>query len=167
LHREAFLAGGGTVSPFDRELSVELRSISTGTSRVRDQFHRTLLVLFGSAGLVFAMVCLNVGGLLLARTVRSSRDTAVRAALGATPRRIAREWSIESLLIAAIGGIAALLLSAMAMPALARWLSPLVGFATFGIRPTLDLSLDWRVAGFGLLAMLAAGVASAVVPALS
>jgi len=166
-HREAFLAGGGVVSPFDRELSVELRSISNGTSRVREQFERTLVVLFGGAGLVFAMVCLNVGGLLLARTMRSSTDTAVRAALGATPGRIAREWSIEGVLIAAIGGVAALLLSAAAMPVLARWLSPLVGFATFGIRPTLDLSLDLRIAAFGLLAMVAAGIAVAVVPAFS
>lgn len=166
-YREEYVAAGGVVTPFDRDLSVELRSISNGTSRVREQFEETLLLLFGGAGLVLAMVCLNVGGLLFARAVRSRKDTAVRAALGATPARIAREWTVESVLLAAIGGIAGLVLAAAALPALVDWLSPRIGFAGFGRPPTLDVAVDLRIAAFGLIAMLATGVLASLVPTFS
>ncbi len=162
--REELVAGGGVVGPFDRELSIELRSIARGTSRVREQFQGTLLLLLGGAGLLLAMVCLNVGGLLLARITQSRKDAAMRRALGASRSRIARQWTAESVLVAAIGGVAGLLLAAAAMPALVRWLSPLIGFGGLGRPPTLDVSFDPRVAAFGVAATLATGLAAALVP---
>jgi predicted permease len=162
--REAFVAGGGVVGPFDRDVSVELRSIARGTSRVREQFQPTLLLLFGGAGLVLAMVCVNVGGLLLARIMQARRETAVRRALGASRARIACQWIVESMLVAAIGGVVGLVLAAVAMPALVRWLSPLIGFGGFGQPPTLEVSFDLRIAAFGGAAMLGTGILAALVP---
>jgi predicted permease len=165
--REAFVAGGGVVGPMDRDLSVELRSIARGTSRVREQFQPTLLLLFGAAGLVLAMVCLNVGGLLLARIAQARRDAAMRRALGASRARIAIQWTVESLLVAAIGGVAGLALVAGALPALVRWLAPLIGFGGFGRTATLDVPFDLRVAAFGAVAMLGTGILAALLPAFS
>jgi ABC-type antimicrobial peptide transport system permease subunit len=165
--REAFVAGGGVVGPMDRDMTVELRPIARGTSRVREQFQPTLLLLFGAAGLVLAMVCLNVGGLLLARIALARRDTAVRRALGASRTRIACQWVVESLLVAAIGGAAGLALAAAALPVLVRWLAPLIGFGGFGRTATLDVPFDLRVAAFGAVAMLATGILAALLPAFS
>jgi predicted permease len=165
--REAFVAGGGVVGPMDRGMSVELRSIATGTSRVREQFQPTLLLLFGAAGLVLTMVCLNVGGLLLARIAQAKRDAAMRRALGASRTRIACQWTVESLLVAAIGGIGGLALAAGALPVLVRWLAPLIGFGGFGRAATLDVAFDLRVAAFGAVAMLGTGILAALLPAFS
>src|SRR5688572_7124148 len=165
--REAFVAEGGVVGPMDRDVSVELRSIATGTSRVREQFQPTLLLLFGAAGLVLTMVCLNVGGLLLARIAQARRDAAMRRALGASRARIACQWTIESLLVAAIGGAAGLALAAGALPVLVRWLAPLIGFGGLGRTTILDVPFDLRVAAFGAIAMLGTGILAALLPAFS
>ena len=101
------------------------------------------------------MVCVNVGGLLLARIAQARRDAAMRRALGASRARIACQWTVESVLVAAIGGVVGLVLAAAAMPALVRWLSPLIGFGGFGRPPTLDVSFDLRIAAFGVAAILA------------
>ncbi|HEU4620115.1 MAG TPA: ABC transporter permease, partial [Gammaproteobacteria bacterium] len=162
--RESRAAPGGVVGPFDRDLSVELRSIARGTSRVRDQFRPTLLLLFGGAGLMLAMVCLNVGGLLLARITQARKDAAMRRALGASRLRIAGQWTAESLLVTAIGGAAGLALAAAAVPVLIRWLSPLIGFGSFGQAPALEVSFDLRIAAFGAGAMLGTGILAALVP---
>ncbi len=166
-YREAFVAGGGVVGQFDRDMSVELRSIATGTSRVREQFQPTLLLLFGAAGLVFAMVCLNVGGLLVARIAQARKDAAMRRALGASRARIAAQWTVESLLVATIGGIAGLALAAAALPLLVRWLAPLIGFGGFGRTAPLEVPFDLRVAAFGAIAVLATGLLAALLPAFS
>lgn len=163
-YRDEFLAGGGVAGDFDRDLSVDVRSISRGTSRVREQFQGTLLLLFGGASLVLVMVCLNVGSLFLARVVQSRQDAAIRRALGASRGRIARQWVVETTVVAVIGGIGGILLSGAAMPALVRWLSPLIGFASFGRPPTLDVSVDVPIAAFGLVVMLSTGIVAALVP---
>ena len=154
-----------SLGPFDREASVELRSIARGTSAVRTEFRRTLLLLFAGTILLLVMVCLNVGGLLLARALSSRKETAVQLAVGATRSQIARKWVAESLLVAAFGGAAGVLLAAAGMPALLRWLSPVIGFAGFGRPPMLEVPLDLRISIFVLAATLGTGIVTAIVPA--
>jgi putative ABC transport system permease protein len=78
---------------------------------VTREIRPTLLLLFGAAGLLLLITCANVAGLLVARSVARSRNTAVQVALGATPLQLAREYFAEGLLLSVAGAAAGIFLS--------------------------------------------------------
>jgi len=71
----------------------------------------TLWVLMGSIGAVLLVACANIANLMLVRTDARRAELGMRAALGATPKRIARELLVESLVLGATGGGLGLLLA--------------------------------------------------------
>lgn len=133
---------------------VPLLEDEVGTSR------QPLVLLFVAAGLLLAIACANVAGLLLGDMASRNREMTVRASLGAGRGRLARQAFIEGLLIAAAGCGAGLLVSAAVLPALLA--------ITPASVPRLDeVALDARVLVVATLGGLATVVAFGVGPVLA
>ena len=70
-----------------------------------------LLLMLGAAGGVVVLVAVNLASLLAARARDRAREAGIRAAVGASRARLFRQLLVESLLLGALGGAAALVLA--------------------------------------------------------
>src|SRR5262249_40980508 len=111
----------------------------------------TLLTLFGAVVFVLLIACANVGNLLLARSTVRQKEVAIRAALGATRLRLARQFLTESVLLALVGGAFGLLL--------ALWATGLIETLGSQVSPLLTgVRVDSRVFGFTAVISILASV---------
>jgi predicted permease len=118
-----------------------------------------LLLLLGAVALVLLIACANVANLTLSRAATREKEMGIRAALGAAPRRIARQLLTESVLLAIVGAALGLGFAAVGLHALKMALPA-------DTPRLLDVHLDWRVLLFtGTLAVLT-GLAFGLAPAL-
>jgi predicted permease len=140
---------------------------SFSVSPVRDvlvqNVRPTLLVLGGAVSLVLLIACANVANLLLVRATGRRREIAIRAAIGGTRGRIARQLLTESVVLSVIGGALGLLLGIEGMRAL-------LTVNTAGLPRVGDagafVGLDWRVLGFTVLISVGTGVVFGLIPAI-
>src|SRR5262249_31215917 len=120
---------------------------------------QSLILLLGAVALVLLIVCVNVANLLLARATTRETEIAIRQALGAGRARLIRQLLTESLLLALLGRVAALLVLLAAQ-------QPLLQFVPDGLPRLGEVSIDWTVLVFALLASVAAALIFGLAPAL-
>jgi putative ABC transport system permease protein len=141
---------------FRAEVSLRVRSLRD--RQVEDSRVGAWLLL-GAVIAVLLLACTNVANLLVARGVSRQRELAIRAAIGASRARLARQALTESLLLALLGGIAGCVVAFGLLKAF-------IFIAPQGIVRLQQASLDLRVLAFCLLASLVSGILFGVAPAL-
>jgi predicted permease len=129
------------------------------TEIVVGNVRQSLILLLGAVALVLLIGCVNVANLLLARASARGREMAVRQTLGAGRNRLMRQLLTESLLLSLLGGIAGLAI-----------LFCTKGFLLQIVPDSLprlnELSINWSVLFFALVASVIAGAIFGLAPAL-
>ncbi len=101
-----------------------------------------IAILAAVVGLVLVLTCANVSNLLLTHAAGRQHEMAVRVALGAGRWRLVRQLGVESLLLAAAGGLGGIAI------AQASSNLPLAFIPPLGLPIGLVLGLDWPALGF-------------------
>ena len=168
------LAPGVTMSTADREVAGIAKQLETEypsdnakrgarvqsmTEAIVGNVRPQLFVLLGAVALVLLIVCVNVANLFLARATARTREVAVRTALGAGSRRLARQFLTESFVVTTIGSVLALVV--------AYWGSKLlVSKAPTSIPRASEIGIDANVLLFLLGLAVVTALIFGVLPAL-
>ena len=118
-----------------------------------------LMSLFAAVGCVLLIACVNLANLLLARGAGRHRELSVRAALGASRRRVVSQLLTESVVLSAAGTACGLALATW-------WLKVLVRLSPVQLRGLDEASIDGAVLGFTVLVAAGSAVAFGMIPAL-
>ena len=105
----------------DQHLALKVAQAGFLGDALSGPVHAFLYGLMGMALLVLLAACANLGGLFAARTADRARELGIRIAIGCSRRRILRQLLTESVLMAAMGGVAASLVASLLLRGLAAW----------------------------------------------
>ncbi len=120
---------------------------------------RSLWIAMGGAVLVLFLVCINLAGLLLAKSFGRTHEIAVRKALGASRLDLFRQFAMEGMLLTAVGGVLGFLAAHAGVRAF-------VLTAPVDIPRLQSVTVDRNVLLFSLLAAMVTGLLISLVPAL-
>ena len=116
-----------------------------------------MLLVLWSVTLVMLVACFNVANLMLAQTSRRRRELAIRASLGATPRRLATALIVEGLMLSLAASVMGI--------GFAWWgLGATTAALPAGIPRVEDIAIDWRVILVTLTAAIVTTVIFTIVP---
>jgi predicted permease len=131
-----------------------------GRSILQRDASQPLWFLMAMVGVVILIACANLASLLVARAEARQREIAIRLAIGAGRGRLVRQLLTESLLLAAGGCAAGLLVGYWTLRAIVSSVPPDIGFLGIGA------NLDYRVLAFSLGLSLLTGLLFGLAPAL-
>ena len=170
------LSPGGSITRAQASLDVvaarlakDYQSSNAGRSIVTEPLWRdgaaglllpVMATLMAVVGVVLLIACANLAGLLLARAAGRQREVAVRLAVGASRGRLVRQLLMESVLLAAAGGAAGVVLATWTSGGLMALMPP----TPFPI--AFDAGVNSRVLAFALLLTLTTSLAFGLLPAL-
>lgn len=120
-------------------------------------YRSSFLILLGAVVLVLLIACANVANLLLAAGAARQREMAIRAAAGASRRRLMRQLFAESTMMSVVGGLAGLLVAWGGI----KWLMSL---APPDIPRTKEVGIDLWVLGFTALVAVLTGLVFGLAP---
>jgi predicted permease len=155
-------AASDPVANKDHGLVIDRLSRTSISTRPQDDSELMVLsaMLMGMASLVLLIACLNLTNMLLARGSARRKEIALRLALGSGRARVVRQLLTESLLLAAVGSVAGLLLATWGASLLVASLSSALPFVVM-----LDTAPDLRVlaatVGFCVLSTVISGLGPA------
>jgi len=122
---------------------------------------RSSLIALGAAVIaVLLLACLNLAGLMTARSIGRRAEIALRTALGASPAQTLRLLLTESLLLAVIGSLLGIGLAALAVPVL-------VAASPIDVTAVRVPALDWTAMIFAVVAGCATTLVFGLIPALT
>jgi macrolide transport system ATP-binding/permease protein len=125
-----------------------------------DSLRPQVLALMLAAGFILLIACANLAGLTLVRMLRRSSEVAMRLALGASRWQIQKQFWIENLLLALLGGGTGIGVGFLGLRSLLLLLPE-------HFLPVASVPLDRRVMGFTLAASLLTSVLFGMLPALA
>ena len=127
--------------PNDTGAKSSLVPIADSSFALRDSFRHALTMLLWGLAALLLMMCANVGGLLLARTARRERDTAVRIALGASRTRLLMAAMLESAALGVAGGCGGIAFAFAGAPFFIRLLPLGSNASPISLAPNLTIAL--------------------------
>jgi putative ABC transport system permease protein len=135
-------------------------------SAVKD-YKRGVTLLLAAVACVLLIACANVANMQLARALGRERELAVRAALGASRRQLAKQVLIESAILAAFGAIAGVLLALWGLDII-KAIAPgsSASFAPSDAIRFQEANLDLKVLAFTAVVTVGAGILVGIWPAL-
>jgi predicted permease len=139
------------------------RKLGVKLTPMRDQIaggYRALWVLLAAVGFVLLIACANLANLNLVRASARRREMSILSALGATRWQVMKQLLLESVLLAAIGGILGAFLARFGVQAL-------VALSPSSIPRAGEIKLDAAAFAFTALTSLVAAIAAGLAPALS
>jgi predicted permease len=140
--------------------SLVLKSGARGASATRREFSLSLTALLAAVGLLLLIACANLANLLLARGTARRSEMALRLSLGASRGRLVRQLVTESVVLAAMGGAAAILVAYALHDALVR----MIAESDSDFR--MAFALDPVMVSFVIAVTLTAALAFGILPAL-
>src|SRR5688572_19622266 len=138
---------------------VKLEDGRKGQSSVHREASTPILLLFAITGIVLLIACANIANLLLARAANRSMEMAVRLSLGATRQQLITQLLTESVVLAAIGGVASIVV--------AHWtLNGISALLPNEVIETMQFSLSWPAVAFAGAGSVVTGFIFGLFPAL-
>lgn len=167
------LANGVTLGQANAELPPLITAMRAELSRTEDfgrgahlvplqefitgDVQRTLFILLAAVGLILLLAAVNLGTLVLGRSIERTREMAVRTALGASRTRLIRQLIAEQSVLATVGALGGLGLAWAGLPAL-------VSLIPAEMPRQGDIALDGVVFAVILGATVLTSVVMALVP---